>query len=223
MRKELFRVFIGSVVVGAASSCGFYHAKAQSDSQGFSQTDVSYAGVNSRIFSRQCIACHNSSSAKAGVVLDNYDTVKANLGRVEDVALIKQSMPPSHPLDSGSQQLLRAWITAGAPQEGPDNPTLPPLEPKFSSIRTVVFETRCISCHTAGGTAEKVPLVDYTALLGSPRELVLPGNAEESGLILALDRTDDNQMPPKNSGIRHLSEQDISAIKTWIQNGAKDD
>lgn len=223
MRNELFRAFIGLCVAGAASSCGFYHAKAQSDSQGFSQTEVSYAGVNSRVFSRQCIACHNSSSAKAGIVLDSYDSVKANLGRIEDVALIKQSMPPSHPLDSGSQQLLRAWINAGAPQEGPVNPNLPPLESKFSSIRAVVFETRCISCHTVGGTAEKVPLVDYTALLSSPRELVLPGNAEESGLILALDRTDDNQMPPKTSGIRHLSEQDISTIKAWIQNGAKDD
>ncbi len=96
------------------------------------------------------------------------------------------------------------------------------LEPTFTSIRKNVFEAKCTACHVGGGAAEKVPLTDYAALLASPRELVLPGNPAESAIILSIEATGDSQMPPLSSGSGHLSDFEISTIRSWIQDGAKD-
>lgn len=209
------------VLAGTLSSCGFYRAKNQDGDFSFQQSELSYSLVNSKIFSSKCIACHNSVSAKDDVVLDSYASVKQNLGRIEQVALISQTMPPTGPLNGSSQELLRAWIAAGAPKEG--SGTLPQtLEPTFTSIRKNVFEAKCTACHAIGGTAEKVPLTDYAALLASPRELILPGNPTESALVLSIEATGDTQMPPLTSGLGHLGEIEISTIKSWIQDGAKD-
>lgn len=222
MKSGSLTGIIAMLVLGAMSSCSFYHAKNQDEDLGFNQSELSYNLVNSRIFSRQCIACHNAASPKGGVVLETYNDVKGMLVRIEQVALINQTMPESGPLSPGSRDLLRAWIAAGAPREGTDPIPPPNLEPRFRSIRTNIFEAKCIVCHTAGGTAEKVPLIDYAALLNSPRELVLPGNPEESSLVLSVEASDDNQMPPTDSGLGRLSETEISIIKSWIQDGAKD-
>lgn len=209
------------VLVGTLSSCGFYRPKNQDGGFSFNQSELSFDLVKSRVLAPRCVACHNSASAKGGVILDNYDDVKANLGRIETAALVNQTMPPTGPLSDSSKELLRAWIDAGAPREG-SGATQPTLEATFTSIRKNVFEAKCVVCHTAGGTAEKVPLVDYTTLLNSPRELVLPGNPTESALVLSIEATDDNQMPPKDSGLGRLSDLEISTIKSWIQDGAKE-
>lgn len=133
-------------------------------------------------------------------------------------------MPRSRPLAPEDRQLLSAWISAGAPKEGSSpNPPPPPLQPTFTSIRTLVFEAKCVSCHTTGESAEKVSLTDYSLLMNSPRDLVLPGNADESGLIIDLERTDEHQMPPPDSGLGRLSTLDIATIREWIVNGAKND
>lgn len=98
---------------------------------------------------------------------------------------------------------------------------LPPLEPKFSSLRRRIFERRCTGCHSSGGTAEKVPLINLKELLASPRELVIPGNVEESGLLIALQRNDDKRMPPPERG-SPLNADEIQTIRDWIAQGAKD-
>jgi uncharacterized membrane protein len=206
------------------SGCNFYHEKHPKPALDLSQTNLSYATVNSEIFSPQCISCHNSASAKGGVVLESYETVKANLDQIYGSAVINQTMPRTRPLAPEDRALLSAWILAGAPREGTSpNPPPTPLEPTYTSIRKLVFEAKCVSCHTAGESAAKVPLSDYNLLMNSPRDLVLPGNADESGLIIALERTDDHQMPPPDSGLGRISSSAIATIREWILNGAKND
>jgi uncharacterized membrane protein len=114
MRIQRYSLLLTLLLLGGASSCGFYREKSQPGVD-LTQTDLTYANVNARIFSRQCIECHNSSAAEAGIVLDHYDSVKANLEDIEQEALIEQAMPPDGPLSSSDQTLLRAWIDAGAP------------------------------------------------------------------------------------------------------------
>ncbi len=93
------------------------------------------------------------------------------------------------------------------------------LEPKFSSIKEKIFEHKCVSCHGTGITAEKVPLMKWDELLNSPRELVIPKNTEESGLLIAIERTDDKRMPPPSSDFP-LKTEEITAIRDWILQGA---
>jgi hypothetical protein len=99
-------------------------------------------------------------------------------------------------------------------------PITPPLEPTYASIRSRVLETRCLKCHGAGHEVERIPLDPLQALLESPRELVLPGNSADSGLMIALLRADDKRMPPPAEG-GPLSAQEIATIARWIDEGAR--
>ena len=94
-----------------------------------------------------------------------------------------------------------------------------PLEATFASIQGNIFQSRCISCHSAGQSAWRVPLDTREEVLNSPRELVIPGNADESGLIIAVIRNDNKRMPPAKAGSA-LSQQEIEMIKQWINEGA---
>ncbi|MGZ3687637.1 MAG: c-type cytochrome domain-containing protein [Bdellovibrionota bacterium] len=94
------------------------------------------------------------------------------------------------------------------------------LTPEFTSIRSHIFEPRCFQCHHDGGAASRVPLQTRVDLLNSPRDLVLPGNPEESGLIIAVTRSGAKRMPPPSSGEQALSDEEIGVLKQWIQNGA---
>ena len=114
---------------------------------------------------------------------------------------------------------LDGTLATDRPIEIIPNRTLPPLEPKYSSIRQRIFEQRCVDCHSPGETAEKVPLIGWKELLNSPRELVIPGNVEESGLVIAIQRTDKKRMPPPRTG-PPLDASEIKAIRDWIQQGA---
>ena len=58
--------------------------------------------------------------------------------------------------------------------------------------------------------------------MNSPLELVIPGNADESGLVVALERSDDKRMPPGKEGYSVLKDDAKLAIRKWIENGAKD-
>lgn len=104
------------------------------------------------------------------------------------------------------------------PTESPQAPVV--VDPTFNSIRSVIFEKKCTSCHNVGSSAEKVPLTNFNDLINSPRELVLPGDPDESGLVLVVERTDRKMMPPPSSGQLPLTGVEKRAIRKWILDGA---
>ena len=164
LRKSLLGV-VALFLVGPMVGCfDFYKEKPLKEAiQDWTGKKLSFQLVQQGIFSPRCVSCHGTSG---GVSLESYASVKANLSKIERVALVDKVMPPppKPSLNSSEQALLRAWIDAGAP-ETPDpgatptpTPTpLPPLEPKFASIKKRIFEQRCTGCHSVGGSAEKVP------------------------------------------------------------------
>lgn len=117
---------------------------------------------------------------------------------------------------------LRAPLTQREDRPSPQGkPISVPLDATYESIRQNIFERKCQSCHNPGEEGGRV-LLDLDSLLNSPRELVLPGNAEESGLFLALIREDDKRMPPAEDGYASLSSEEIEVVRRWIDNGAID-
>jgi uncharacterized membrane protein len=81
-----------------------------------SSGNVTYAQVNSQVFTPSCVACHSGSRASSGVDLSTYSNVVSNISMIQQVALSAQSMPPSQPLSSSAQTLLKTWISQGTPQ-----------------------------------------------------------------------------------------------------------
>jgi hypothetical protein len=90
--------------------------------------------------------------------------------------------------------------------------------PTFTQVKQV-FVARCLGCHSATGTAARVPLGTLEDLINSPRQLVLPGNWEDSGLYIAVSRTDDRRMPPPRAG-DPLNAGQIELFRLWIETGA---
>jgi hypothetical protein len=82
-------------------------------------------------------------------------------------------------------------------------------------------------CHAPGKPTARVPLVTWKDLLESPLDIVIPGNAAESGLILSVTHEDpDKLMPPprdkegKPTGYSPLSAREIQVLMDWINRGA---
>lgn len=187
---------------------------------------VSFSQVSAKVFEPRCVACHGISGS---VSLESYESAKSVLDKIKQSTILEKRMPktPNPALSPDERQLLAAWIKAGGPKDAlngnPSDPVLPLpiLEAKFDSIKSVIFERKCLSCHSAGGKAERVPLASRDDLINSPLEIVIPGNADESGLIMTLTgQITDKFMPPRDSGISPVKAEDIEIIKEWIKNGA---
>lgn len=226
MQTQLvFRAFSLLLVAGAVGACNYTQLKEGAGTvQPFGDmspeeiaTKMNYKFIRSRIFEAKCTGCHGSSG---NINLESYEAVKANLAAIQTSVFVEQTMPKQGALTSEEKRLLWNWIKSGAPLDSAAPPPAEePLIATYNSIRTLVLEPKCITCHNPTGTGNKVGL-DKESLLNSPLELVLPGNADESGLIVALERKDDKRMPPAKEGYVALKPEVIQVIREWIINGA---
>jgi mono/diheme cytochrome c family protein len=181
---------------------------------------LTYALMREKVFAPRCIACHGNSG---GINLESYSMIKENLNWILIATLVEHTMPKNGSLTPNESELLTLWVKAGAPEtaSGTPPPVEEPLQPTFTSIKKKIFDLRCISCHKAGGAALGVPLQTRKDLLDSPRDLVLPGNPDESGLLIALTRKDSKRMPPPTTA-SSLSDAELGVVRKWISDGAKE-
>lgn len=88
-----------------------------------------------------------------------------------------------------------------------------------SKIRPILVK-HCYECHSEQAqTAEGGLLLDRrTGWMngGDSGKAILPGEPDESLLVLAVRRTDDLAMPPESS----LSDQDVALLTDWVRRGA---
>ncbi len=181
---------------------------------------LSYNVINQAVLVPKCTACHGSSG---GVSLETYSDVLRALPKIKESVFIAQTMPKKDFLTDDEKRLLWNWIEMGGPlqaQKPGEEPQLPePIKATYVSINKNVFIPKCVTCHSAGNSAWQV-LLSRQELLDSPLELVLPGNPDESGLVLAIERTDHKRMPPEKDGYSALKADEIAAIRKWIEDGA---
>ena len=97
------------------------------------------------------------------------------------------------------------------------------LAANFDSIYEVLLKPKCISCHSAGSpsTASRTPLTSLPEILSSPRDLVIPGNPDESGIVIYTKPGATKRMPPPDSGKAPLTDDEIQILEAWILSGAK--
>ena len=90
-----------------------------------------------------------------------------------------------------------------------------------NKIRPLLADN-CLECHSAAKRKTKGGLrMDNREDMrrgGENGTILVPGNPADSAIIAAVEWRGDTQMPPK----KHLSAEQISALKTWIAMGAPD-
>ena len=183
--------------------------------------NLSYALVSQKVFVPKCISCHGTSG---GISLESYQSTLANIEKIKSSVFDARTMPKRGTLDPAELSVLWTWIEIGAPEQAPGGgpgPTPLPLGPSFASIDQNIFQVKCLVCHSPGNPGKRI-LLGKTDLLNSPLELVVPGNPDESGLVIAIERADDKRMPPAKDGYSELKVEEKSAIREWILNGAVD-
>lgn len=223
-------IFIPVLVIVALTqmSCGAYHKSGElnfPDKSNYKVSELGFSTVQNRVLRTNCVGCHGSGG---GINLETYANVKAHLAAVKTAVYETRRMPkaPGAPLTGYQLGLLNAWIEAGAPETAPDEDPPLPLAAEFESIRVNILVPKCQICHSPGKPVARIPLVTKEDLLNSPLDLVLPGNAEESGIFIAISRQDSKMMPPAKdasgnpTGFTRLSDPEIAAIQTWITDGA---
>lgn len=224
--RPLFGLLLSLLIAAPLTSCNYtrYKRPVGRDGLGFGDlrpieksTMMNFEFINSRILRPKCASCHGDSG---NVSLETYSAVKSHIAGIRNTVFIERTMPKRGALTLEEKRLLWNWIELGAPAESDGAP--PPEEPlraTYESIRSHILEPQCMTCHHSTGTGKRVPL-DKQGLLTSPLELVIPGNADESGLIISLERADDKRMPPAKEGYAALRPDVIQVLREWINSGA---
>jgi len=86
------------------------------------------------------------------------------------------------------------------------------LGASFQSIKELILDPKCTSCHNPSGVNPNIDYTDYVTTLNTGG--VVPGNAAASPLYLSCQN---GSMP---QGGPALSVEEISALRDWINNGA---
>ena len=225
MRGQILSCLILSAI---SSGCNYTRTKISDDNSRFElpaeqKAGLSYALVAQTVLNPRCVCCHGTSGcngAPQNPILENYASVFANIGNVKRVVFENHTMPKRGSLDDREMSILWTWIGMGAPENASGSTPIP-LGPTYESINQNIFQPKCVICHSPGNPGKRI-LLGKDDLLNSPLELVIPGNADESGLVVAVERSDEKRMPPAKDGKAPLGDLEKQAIRDWIQNGAKD-
>ncbi len=108
-----------------------------------------------------------------------------------------------------------------APDDGNEGNDDPVVEVSYSSDVQPIFNGNCSSCH---GSSGNVSLTSYSALMNSVgnnygSNLVVAGNADESGLVDKIEPNPDHGSRMPIGGT--LTNSEIQTIRRWINEGAK--
>ena len=179
---------------------------------------MNYAFINARVIQPKCLGCHRAGEK---VNLETYAAVSSQLAAIDRAVFIERIMPKRGELTADERRWLGNWLRLGGPLDSPKPP--PPIEPlvaTYDSIRQHIFEPICVTCHNPTGKGKRI-MLDRQSLIDSPLVLIDLENVDESGLLIALERTDDKRMPLAEEGYSALAPEEIKIIREWISNGAK--
>lgn len=207
------------------------------------QESIGYGTIFRDVIEPYCLACHRSGNYP----LNNYRETLAILEQIRESVFVTGSMPKDRNLPGPERSLLLAWLDNGAPELAKELPAPPPpLEATFTYIRERIFKVRCGDCHIPSSAycsndtnrssddevayrnkeSCRLELLNYQELLfgeeSTNKEIILPGNANDSQLMITIRGTEDRQptMPPKEAGYNWLSPEEIKVIEDWINLGA---
>lgn len=213
------------------SSCGNYSSnkgtQLADEDVGATASTVSFELIQQNIFNkkddpRSCINCHEQYR--------NYDSVKLEIKAITDSIQSDRMPKKGGPLTPNQKKLFATWLQAGTPQfageiSKPTNPDDETLAPNWSSISKKLIFPKCLACHNSRGQAKFLDLSSRNAFFQSrnrefagKQKLIDFENPENSYLIQVINDPIE-PMPPYDSNIPLLTNQEVEVLKTWISLG----
>lgn len=166
--------------------------------------------------------CHDSKTRAEGYDLSTYSAImkkgistsKPTNSELYKVMIDtgKDRMPPSPRQAIPKQQtdMILKWIQQGA-KETACGVSVDATNPTFAKVIKPIIDVNCLGCHQAGSASGNIRLDSYTSIKAQI------DNGRLWGSIAQLQGF--SPMPQS----RKLSECELTAFKTWIDKGAKND
>jgi hypothetical protein len=106
-------------------------------------------------------------------------------------------------------------------QVTPEGDLISKVEPNYNSIYQNIIVPKCLKCHISGGDAEDFPFEKYEDMISNPNgNVVIPGDSENSLFVKVLLPNARRRMPPRSSQITPLTQDQVEAIRLWVDAGA---
>ncbi|PWT70523.1 MAG: hypothetical protein C5B59_20430 [Bacteroidetes bacterium] len=128
-------------------------------------------------------------------------------------------------LTHGSDYLTKPLLDPGAdPDVAVKRKPIPNVQEAavYSDLLEPVFKAKCYTCHGRSKQKGKLRLDQPDLMMkgGKDGKVIIPGNPKESELVkrILLPKEADHHMAPREKA--QLTEQEISLIGWWIENGA---
>lgn len=211
---------------------------------------LGYQKVNNFVFEPYCLSCHKKGKNKLTQYQEVVSQMSVIYQSVFETGEMPRNKTLPMPLKSMLLSWIENGAPEFPPGGNSGEPVIPqePLMPTFASIKSKIFDRYCSDCHDpqSKGCQEILPRVGhaisneskgyskescqlelgiYDQLLNGQeevaKELVIPGDPDNSQLIISVERADGkNQMPPPEEGYSPLSEEERKVIREWILKGA---
>jgi len=99
-------------------------------------------------------------------------------------------------------------------------------EVSFSQDVKPILDQNCIKCHKEGGKGQEasgLSMATYDDLMKGTRfgPMIIPGEAEISNIVVLIEGRADPSIKMPHKEKRSIAKQDIQTIRTWIDQGAK--
>lgn len=171
--------------------------------------------------------CHDAISHEEGIVLDNFQNVRATggikLGNPADSKIYKvmkltdpgdrMPPPPQAQVPSDQQALLLKWIQQGALNLTCDA-DCDTTNVRFSTSVMPVIESRCKGCHSGTSPQGGIALTNFAQVKATVNNGSLWGSITHASGFTAM---------PYPAGSAKMPDCDIRKVKIWIDKGAPND
>jgi cytochrome c551/c552 len=162
--------------------------------------------------------CHNSSSARSGVITTDYfDIMKGIRANSPNgsryYTVIGGGMPPrsSSQMSSTQKAIIANWINQGALNTVCSAATCDTTQYTYTNGISQIFATYCVGCHGSASASAGVVLSDYASATAA---VTSQGAAFLNSINFTMPSAAQN-MPPA----AQLSSCQITQITKWINNG----
>ena len=104
--------------------------------------------------------------------------------------------------------------------DSPSNIFFPPNKVSYSAQVQPLFNQACalVGCHDDGQNQSPLKLTTYYNVVLEYPGYVVAGKPDQSTLILSIQGSIGNRMPPTTN---RLNDNQINGIRTWVAEGAK--